>query len=156
MCIRDSPYNITCRFRYLKSIRKFREENLNIIYIGGTWIDSFLCCKTYCLGNVSLGTQTNMRLSNSKLIVLHTTGTAGFIEDSLFIFKCGQPVETCGQLDSSQMNSKIFENWLVEVALPNIPEKSVIVLDSFPFNSVELNRPPTEYATKAAMRMRCV
>lgn len=139
----EHPNSVKCRFRYLKSIRKFREENLNIIYVGENCVDSSSACKKYC----SMGAQTNASPSTNNLIILHATRTTGFIEEALLIFKVSQLAEY-----DHRMNCTIFEQWLTEMVLPNIPENSVIVLDNSPYSSVELNKAPTENATKVAMK----
>ncbi|XP_034194575.1 uncharacterized protein LOC117610854 [Osmia lignaria lignaria] len=49
------------------------------------------------------------------------------------------------------MNADNFERWIQEKVLPNIPENTVIVMDNVSYHSVQINKPPTKYATKTAM-----
>ncbi|XP_046144685.1 uncharacterized protein LOC123988481 [Osmia bicornis bicornis] len=49
------------------------------------------------------------------------------------------------------MNADNFERWIQEKVLPNIPDNTVIVMDNAPCHSVQINKPPTKYATKTAM-----
>lgn len=142
----EHPRILMWRFKYLKCIRKAREDNMNIIYLGETLVDSSLTCKKYWLNNGSTGMQTNISPSDG-LIILHASGETGFVENAQLIFKTGQTTGDC----DGHMNCRTFEKWLTEKLLPNVPQNSVIILDSSPNNSIEQNRVPTEYATKTTM-----
>jgi hypothetical protein len=49
------------------------------------------------------------------------------------------------------MNYKNFEQWTQTQLLPNLPNKSVVVMDNTPYHSVQENKPPTKYAVKKEM-----
>lgn len=141
----EHPRILMWRFNYLKCIRKAREDNMNIIYLGETWVDNSLSCKKYWLNNGRM--QTNVNLSGG-LIILHASRETGFVENAQLIIK------TVGQTtgdNEGHMNCRTFEKWVTEKLLPNVPQNSIIVMDSTPNNSIEPNRAPTEYATKATM-----
>lgn len=142
----EHPHISMWRFKYLKSIKKAREQNKNIIYLSETWVDSSLTFKK-CWYNVDdMSTYTNVTPSN-RLIILHASKETGFIENAQLIFKAD---EITGDYDG-HMSYRTFEKWLTEKLLPNLPQNSVIVLGSSPYNSVEQNKTPSKYSTKATM-----
>ncbi|XP_046687431.1 uncharacterized protein LOC124373082 [Homalodisca vitripennis] len=49
------------------------------------------------------------------------------------------------------MNGNNFEKWAEEKLLPNLPQKSVIVMDNAPYHCHQENKAPTKYAVKKEM-----
>ena len=52
----------------------------------------------------------------------------GFLPEGLLMYKAGQ---TSGDYHR-EMNSTDFEKWISEMAIPNLPPASVIVMDNAP------------------------
>lgn len=142
----ERPDILNWRWRYLKSIRKAREEQKSIVYIDETWIDNNLTYKKCWQSEDVFGVQTYTSSSN-RLIVVHAGCEEGFVQNTLLIFKSGL---STGDYHG-QMNAENFEKWVKEKLLPNIRSNSLIVLDNAPYHSVEENKPPTKYSNKSAM-----
>lgn len=141
----EQPHLTMWRFRYLKSVRKAREENKNIIYVSESWVDNTLTFKKSWYNSDSASTLENIERSNS-LIIFHACKETGFVENVQLIFK-----PDCLRAYNGNINDETYEKWLTNKLLPNIPQNSVIILDSSPYNSLEQNKIPSKYATKAAM-----
>ncbi|KAG8229204.1 hypothetical protein J437_LFUL001077 [Ladona fulva] len=51
-----------------------------------------------------------------------------------------------------EMNSGNYLKWVQNQSIPNLPPKSVVVLDNAPYHNVQLNRPPSSNAKKDTMK----
>ncbi|XP_023720330.1 uncharacterized protein LOC111871440 [Cryptotermes secundus] len=49
------------------------------------------------------------------------------------------------------MNATNYQKWLTEELIPNLPSKSVLVVDNAPYHNVQFNKVPTSQTTKAKM-----
>lgn len=76
-------------------------------------------------------------------LIIHAASEIGFIHNALFIF------ESDVQSDV-QHNSEIYEHWLREKLIPNLPPKSVVVVDEMSYN-VTLISVPTSSSRRADM-----
>nr|XP_034194883.1 uncharacterized protein LOC117611096 [Osmia lignaria] len=85
--------------------------------------------------------------SSHRLIIIHAGGNNGFVPNAGSIFKSRS---TTGDYHG-QMNTANFEKWITEKLLPNLPEKSVIIMDNAPYHSTQINKPPSKYARKSEM-----
>ncbi|KAJ4426456.1 hypothetical protein ANN_27270 [Periplaneta americana] len=85
--------------------------------------------------------------STNRLIVIHAGSESGFVENSLLIFQAGRATGDY----HGQMNSTNFERWVNTQLLPNLPEKSVVVMDNAPYHSIQENKPPTRNSVRAEM-----
>ena len=47
------------------------------------------------------------------------------------------------------MTSSNSEKWVTEKLISNMPEKSVVIFDNVPYNSVKANESPSKYTEKA-------
>ena len=76
------------------------------------------------------------------MIALHAGNEHGFV------FKAGS-----SDIDNhSEMNHQNFQRWLNVKPIPNIPENTVIVLDSTLYHNVQMDRCPTMATRKAHMQ----
>ncbi|KAG8238520.1 hypothetical protein J437_LFUL016600 [Ladona fulva] len=50
------------------------------------------------------------------------------------------------------MNSENYLKWIKNQLIPNLPPKSVVVIDNAPYHNVQLNRPPNSNAKKDTMK----
>ncbi|CAH2103226.1 unnamed protein product [Euphydryas editha] len=68
----------------------------------------------------------------------------GFIDGALLMFK--------SQSKSSDyhddINSTNFQKWLREKLIPNLPERSLVVMDNAPYHCTQLNKAPTMSSIK--------
>ena len=72
------------------------------------------------------------------MIVVHAGGTDGFIPGGLLTFKGGS---FTGDYHD-EMNSENFtrSRWLREQLIPNLSEKSVLVLDNAAYHNIQIDR----------------
>ena len=70
------------------------------------------------------------------MIVVHAGGSDGFIPGGLLTFKSG-----CSTGDyHNDMNADNFTRWLREQLIPNLPDKSVVVLDNAAYHNIQIDR----------------
>lgn len=137
---------VNWRGRYLQSIRTFRNQNRNIVYIDESWVDNNITFGK-CWQNDKISGITTNTSSSNRLILVHAGSKSGFITGAQLIFKAGL---SKGDYHG-QMNAINFERWLTNKLLPNLPKESVIIIDNAPYHSVQENKPPTKYAVKRDM-----
>lgn len=143
----ERPDIVNWRCKYLQTIKRYRQENRNIVYMDETWVDNNLTFKKCWQSSEVNGILTNTSSSN-RLIVVHAGGKNGFVKNSLLVFKAGL---TTGDYHG-QMCSSTFEKWVNEKLIPNIPPKSVIVFDNAPYHCIQENKAPTKYSLKKDMQ----
>ncbi|XP_076545701.1 uncharacterized protein LOC143305550 [Osmia lignaria lignaria] len=142
----EKPSIVTWRARYLSDIEYYRQQNRNIVYIDETWVDNTLCFSKCWQSEEILGI-TRSTSSSHRLIIVHAGGKDGFIKGTELIFK---PRTTTGDYHG-EMNASNFEKWINEKLIPNLPTKSVVVMDNAPYHSVQINKPPSTYSKKQEM-----
>ncbi|KAJ4427372.1 hypothetical protein ANN_24993 [Periplaneta americana] len=49
------------------------------------------------------------------------------------------------------MNQVNFEKWVDEKLIPNLPPRSVVVMDNVPYHSIQVDKPPNKYAPNRDM-----
>ncbi|KAH8031591.1 hypothetical protein HPB51_019212 [Rhipicephalus microplus] len=138
-----------CR-RYLRAIKKYRGQGRCIIYLDETWVNAGHT-KEYVWPDTTVkssqdaflkGLTTGLAAPSGKgarLILVHAGSSAtGFIEGAADYFRAKKG----GSADyHSEMDGRYFEEWFTDKLLPNIPPKSVIVMDNAPYHSVALTPP---------------
>lgn len=72
-----------------------------------------------------------------RLIIVHACGENGFIPNALLIFKSGSQTP-----DNDEMNQEDFSKWLQEKLIPNLPPKSVVVIDNASYRNVKTVKCP--------------
>jgi hypothetical protein len=93
-----------------------------------------------------MGVQTNINSAN-RLIVFHMGGNNGFHPNEELIYRAGSATGDY----HGQMNPENFKKLVVEIPIPNLPPKSVIILDNVPYHCPKTDKPPSAYAKKAFM-----
>lgn len=144
----ERPDIVNWRCKYLQEVRRFREQQREIVYLDESWVDSNLTFNKCWQRKDTTGILKNNSSSN-RLILVHAGGKNGFVPNALLIFKAGK---ASGDYHG-QMNSENFEKWLLEKLIPNLPEKSVVVLDNAPYHCIQENKPPSKYALKKEMEL---
>jgi hypothetical protein len=71
----------------------------------------------------------------------------GFFPNATLIYKAGSATGDY----HGQMNAANFSNYAVKKLIPNLPAQSVTVLDNAPYHCLQIDEPPSAYATKADM-----
>lgn len=82
------------------------------------------------------------------MIVLHAGTDTGFIPGAALVFKAHSATGDY----HSEMNAQNFTKWLLEKLIPNLPPKSVLILDNAAYHNVQADRCPTMGTRKADMQ----
>ncbi|XP_041985830.1 uncharacterized protein LOC121738068 [Aricia agestis] len=137
---------VAWRQKYLKLLRVSRLEGLPIIFIGETHI------RATCTENKiwQIEKQEGDLPSDAvcaRWIVAHAGGEMGFITEPL-IFKSQKKLGDYRD-DNNRAN---FVRWLQEKLIPNLPPKSLVVLDTVSSCLDSVNKAPTLSSTKVEMQ----
>lgn len=155
----EQPRIIAQRHGYLRKIRKFRRDGYNIFYQDETWANQRISKeKTWLLvknpGSLIVETEGGLRVPTGlgkRIIVNHVGSEEGFLDGvaDIFVAKTGTPDDY-----HTSMNIQHFMRWFVDELLPNVPNKSVLVVDNALYhNSVsEDTRNPTTSWRKAQIQ----
>lgn len=134
------------RFEYLRQIKSYRDKNVSIFYLDETWVDGNLTFRKCWRNNEVDGVLPELNSSN-RLIVVDIGSEDGFLPGGRLIYKVN-----CTKGDyHGQMNSKLFEKWIRNQVLPNLPENSVLVIDNAPYHAEQEDKPPNKSSTKQCM-----
>ncbi|XP_023717166.1 uncharacterized protein LOC111869699 [Cryptotermes secundus] len=134
------------RVAYLCAIKKYREEGQTIIYEDETFIHSSHTRPKNWTDDTPSGYMAPVS-KGQRLIIVYAGGRTGFIPGSLLIFK--SHLKTGDY--HSEMNVTNYQKWLTEKLIPNLPPKSVLVVDNAPYHTMQFNKAPTSQTMKAKM-----
>lgn len=135
------------RIAYLRAIRQYRQENRPIIYMDETYIHSSHTTP-YAWSDDTLQGLFSPISKGNKIIIIHAGGEQGFVPNAYIRFKSGQK---SGDYHDA-MNYKNYEKWLTEKLIPNLPPKSVLVIDNAPYHNNQLNKPPNSNSTRNTIK----
>ena len=121
------------RIEYLKTKRRLEKEFPGILFV---YIDETFIHKNLFYEKILYPKTKNIKLKipigkGTRFSVIYAGSEEGFVDNSLLI------------LNNKEINSEIFEDWLANQLIPNLPTRSVIVLDNSPTHSKQQNKPPT-------------
>lgn len=134
------------RVNYIKAIQQYRKEGRPIVYMDETYVHA---SHTHPHSWTD-GTNSGLLSPISKgkyAIIVHAGNENGFIDNALLVFKSGQK---SGDYHDC-MNFNNYKRWLKDQLIPNLPEKSVLVIDNASYHNVQLNPSPTSNTKKADM-----
>ncbi len=84
-----------------------------------------------------------------RLIILNAVTHSGWIPGSKLVFKS---TKKTGDYHG-QMNWDLFKKWFTEMLLPNIPKRSIIIMDNAPYHNIlSKHSPPTPQSSKQKIR----
>ncbi|XP_076037484.1 uncharacterized protein LOC143022948 [Oratosquilla oratoria] len=122
---------VASRNKYLQEIELNRtcENPRPEVYLDETWVNHSTCT-----------TQCRTNKEEEGFIIVHAGGAQGFIPGALLMFesKLGNKFDY-----HDSMNSDTFKQWFVDQLLPNIPERSLIVLDNAHYHCALVNQVPS-------------
>ncbi|XP_045781508.1 uncharacterized protein LOC123878358 isoform X2 [Maniola jurtina] len=122
------------RFQYLRRLKKYRDEGRYIVFTGESFVHT-----------------THMQKKLSKgmwIIIVHAGGCEGFIPNAKLVCKANS---INGDYHDN-MNLDNYKKWLTTQLLPNLPEKSVIVVDNAYHNAL-LEKTPNCNSNKDTMKI---
>ena len=144
----EKPEIVCWRRKYLRTIKKYRDEGKRIFYLDETWLnEGYTVAKTWQDKNVRSsrqafleGLSTGMRTPSGKgrrLIIVHIGNEDGFVDRGLLTFESKKTGDY-----HEDMNAAVFEEYF-EQMLDFIPKKSVIVMDNASYRSRNTENLPT-------------
>ena len=120
------------------------------MYLDETWFDSHETVSRL-LSDGSKSCSLHGPVSRGKRIVIVHAGTSnGFISGSLLL--CGKRLSDAFSDYHQDMNPNAFEtDWFLEKLIPNLPEKSVVILDNASYYCRQVDKIPNMNKRKAEM-----
>lgn len=110
------------QIQYLKAIQRYRKERRLIIYMDESYIHSSHTIKK-SWSDDSTGLHQPIS-TGERLIIIHAGGENGFIKNALQTWNSKQRKGDYHK----EMNFTNFEKWLREKLIPNLPQKTVLVV----------------------------
>lgn len=135
------------RRKFLRDIRRYREQGKPIYYLDETWINEGLTkskvwqdqtissAKEAFLKGLTTGLK-NPSGKGKRLIVVHIGNEHGFVNDGLWVFESHSTNEY-----HEEMTGEAFHEWFGKI-LQYLEPGSVIVLDNAPYHSVKSEKLP--------------
>ena len=130
----ERAHLVAARSKYLREIRKMRQDGFDPVFIDETWINSHHTNEKEWMSMD--GTQRrNVPSSKGERIIITHAGSSevGFIPNADLIFRS----KSNDNRDyHSEMNGPMFKKWLCEKLLPNLDRPSVLVMDNASYHNV--------------------
>ena len=143
---------VRLRSSFLRNIKRKREEGYTIVYTDETWVNS---SHTAPYQWHPPNPKYDRRLPTNKgerLIVLHAgCAERGFLEGCDLVFRA----KSKDNRDyHTEMNGKVFLEWVEKQLIPALPEKSLLVMDNAPYHNIrtEESIAPTSNSRKKDMQ----
>lgn len=143
------------RRKYIKDIRRYRQEGRPIYYLDETWVNARDCSTRMWVdktmksnsGEFLKGLSTETKNPTGKpLIVVHIGSSEGFLERGFLCFESKK--NTADNHD--EINGDTFFEWFSRI-LPLLKDDAVIVMDNAPYHSVKQELIPTTNWKKASI-----
>lgn len=149
---------ITWRRRYLREIKKLREQNRKIYFTDETWLNEGHTRDKVWMDPAILtprqafneGLSTGLRAPSGKgkrLIITHIGSSTGFVDGGLLCFVSGSSGDY-----HEDMNGDVYEKWFKET-LSRLDPNSVIVLDNASYHSRKKNKAPSTATKKEDIKI---
>lgn len=134
------------RVTYLEQLKKYEAEGRPIIFTDESYIHSTHSTpKEWSDGNMPGKKKPYSK--GKRLILVHAGGKDGFIPNALLMFNSG----TKSGDYHDEMNYQNFSKWVKMQLLPNLPPRSVLVIDNASYHNVTLEKHPTSSSLKVDM-----
>ncbi|XP_072940847.1 uncharacterized protein [Epargyreus clarus] len=128
------------RIEFLLQIARYRGEGRPIIYTDESYVES-----------PQLGPKEGIKKKKSKgqrVIIVHAGSRAGFVPNALLLFKAG----TKSGDYQDKMNFQNYEKWLKTQLIPNLPPRSVVVVDNASYHNKKEDHCPASNGLKSDMQ----
>ena len=134
---------VAARIQFLRNIKKNRENGRPIICTDETFVHStHIVNKSWQSSEVSLQAPF---CRGERLIVLHAGSKAVFLKRT----ELGWKAKSSTGAYHDEMNGDNFFKWVKEKLIPNLPPKSVLIIDNAPYHNLQVDKCPTQASRKA-------
>ncbi|XP_054287688.1 uncharacterized protein LOC129003422 [Macrosteles quadrilineatus] len=146
---------IVWRHSYLRSMRRFRKEKRNIVFMDETWVNvgqatskiwkdqTIKTPKDAFLAGLTTGLKDPTQ-RGPRFVIVHAGGENGFVEGAQLVFLAKK-----GTADfHAEMDADTYEKWFVEQLVPNVPPGTVVVIDNASYHSRKLEKVPNTKTKK--------
>lgn len=133
------------RINYLQKLKKYRQQDRPIIYSDELSIYSF-----HVNSKKSDGSTTGSKKPISKeqrVVIIHAGSETGFVPNGLLTFTSG----TKSGDHHDDLNFENYEKWIRTQLLPNLPPKSVLVIDNASYHNKVYDSAPNSNSKKCDM-----
>lgn len=135
------------RVSYLRAIKKYREEGRPLIYEDETYIHSTHTRPKNWSDDKTSGLLAPIS-KGPRLIIVHAGGRAGFVPGAFLMFKSNRKTGDYHH----EMNADNYQKWITEKLIPNLPPRSVFIIDNAPYHNVQLHKAPSSNSKKSDMQ----
>lgn len=136
------------RLQYLKKITEYRSQGRPIVYTDESYVlTTHVRNNTWAQKDKESPFMKKLN-KGTRFILVHAGTDAGFIQDACLVYKANS---TAGDYHSN-MSFDNYVKWLNEKLLPNLPERSVIVLDNASYHNTRAEKLPTTASKKSEMQ----
>lgn len=144
--IMETPRLLSLRMDYTQQIKKYRSENRQIFYLDETWYDSHDVVRKGFIDKSGKCFLTAPPSRGKRIIILHAGSESGWVPGALLL--SAKNIKTASADYHEDMSAKLFEDWFVDQLIPNLPPKSVIVMDNASYHSRQPTKIPNTGSRK--------
>lgn len=121
---------IESRHRYLRTMKKLREEGKSIVYTDETWVNAHHGHDMVWVDVDGSGGWKQPSGKGERLIVVHAGTRQGWVQGAELVFRSKKSADY-----HEEMNFDHYIKWWSNSLLPNIPAPSAIVLDNASYHN---------------------
>jgi len=141
--LREKPYVRQQRHSYIYHIRRLRQEGYTPVYLDESFLHHYHGCQFSWFSETAGDYLERPAGKGRRWCFIHAMQRRGLLANAYYIFEAKRSTGDYHNM----FNAPHFQEWWRAQLLPNVPEKSVIVLDRATFHLV-----PEEQLTLAAMK----
>lgn len=135
------------RIEFLKKMRTYREEGRPIIYMDETYIHSTHTHQKGWNDDTTDGVKKPVS-KGPRLIIVNAGGEDGFVKNAYVRWKSSS---NSGDYHN-EMNYEMYKKWVTEKLIPNLPPRSVVVIDNAPYHNKQKEKMPISSTKKQDMK----
>ncbi|RVE50547.1 hypothetical protein evm_004774 [Chilo suppressalis] len=136
------------RARYIERMRKNRlVDKRPVVYLDETYIHPTYHAKSCWQSKEEDGLLIS-ESAGKRFIIAHAGTKSGFVKNALLMFRS----QSKSADYHDDMNATNFLKWMTEKVVPNLPEKSLVVMDNAPYHCTQINKAPTMSSSKSHMQ----
>jgi len=129
--LRENPRNIILRTKYINRHKKYVSEGRPIIYMDESWVNKNCRPSKAWSDGTPESVDEVPPGKGARWILIGAGGRDGWIPNTFVMWKGNVKSEDY----HTEMNAKVFHDWLTTRCLPNMPPNGVLVLDRASYHS---------------------